>query len=174
MEHISFNYILHLVSLNRRIQLYNQTVLFFNMTSKWFADVFTKIQKFAKKDSLPTAYENPYVSKGNGINSSIFAVMNTKVALSLVWLLSSVLCIYLSYYHCRNYSSNTTVKCQVSECSVLFRPDNGRSFVFDVKDIVGADSVRIDESLGGNLICLSSYLLFIVRNFLFDRSHYLN
>ncbi len=121
------------------------------MASKFFSDLFNKIKKMAKNDGLPTSDQSPYIPKGNGINSNFFSAMNSKVAISLFWAFSSALCVYLSYYHCVNYSNSTTVRCDVSECSVVFKPNNiGRGFVFDTKDIVGADSVRIDESIGGN------------------------
>jgi hypothetical protein len=83
-------------------------------------------------------------SRGNGI--PYFSTINKAVAMSLVWLLVSILVVMGGFWHCRSYSYRFTLECTTDLCSYSssIKNENFAPFTFPRNELVGAEIARVD------------------------------
>mmetsp|Transcript_25071 Transcript_25071/g.36979 ORF Transcript_25071/g.36979 Transcript_25071/m.36979 type:complete len:214 (+) Transcript_25071:62-703(+) len=97
---------------------------------------------FGRNDDLPLHG----VSKktANGVN---FSTVNMKVVLSLLWVVGSLVCMYLGYLHCRHSSLKSTVICSDDMCHVSVRDVQAveTTHSFARSDLIDAELVRIND-----------------------------
>lgn len=65
--------------------------------------------------------------------------------MSLLWILSSIIIIYIGNLHCNNYSINSTLICDDIKCNLNSKQIDGKltTYTFDKSDLIDSEVVRI-------------------------------
>lgn len=95
---------------------------------------------FGGKESLPVHGAN----KSNGVSLS---TININVVLSLLWIISSIIIVYLGNTHCKVYSINSSLICDEKTCDLISKQVDGQltKYTFSQVDFIDSEITRVKD-----------------------------